>query len=129
MSRALSVSVLASPPHSTTAPPTLSASRLGLYTLSRCGRLLDPDRITTADCAAPHYGRMPTNVDLVMLGRCAQDSRIPREIPLRKVSHPNPPQGPVMFRRTTIPMASLWLTQAFSAKSFSPEVSCTTMFK
>jgi hypothetical protein len=33
-----------------------------------------------------------------------------------------------MFRRTADPMASVWPTQAFSAKPFSPERSCTTMF-
>src|SRR5262249_4454227 len=52
-----------------------------------CVMLLNPDRITAADCAATHYGSIHTDVDLVMLGRCAQDSRIPREIPLRKSGH------------------------------------------
>src|SRR6266508_1820347 len=53
--------------------------------------LLKHDRITTADCAAPHYGSIHTNVDLVMLGRRAQDSRIPREIPLRESGHHTTP--------------------------------------
>src|SRR3989442_2908101 len=49
--------------------------------------LLNPDRITTADCAAPHYSSIHTDAGLVMLGRRAQDSRIPREIPLRESGH------------------------------------------
>src|SRR5262249_3040850 len=49
--------------------------------------LLDPDRITTADRAAPHHGSIHADVDLVMLGRCAQDSGIAREIPLRESGH------------------------------------------
>src|SRR5712692_8678099 len=82
---------LPSPPHSTTAPTTPSASRPGLYPLSRWVRLLNPDRITPADCAAPHDGSIHTNVDLVMLGRRAQDSWIPREIPLRERGHHTTP--------------------------------------
>jgi hypothetical protein len=54
-------------------------------------RLLNPDRITTADCAAAHYGSIYPDVDLVMLGRRAQDSRIPREIPLRESGHHTTP--------------------------------------
>src|SRR5438445_12598030 len=49
--------------------------------------LLPADRITTANCAAPRYGSIHTDVDLVMLGRRAQDSRVPREIPLRESRH------------------------------------------
>src|SRR2546425_3493135 len=56
--------------------------------------LLDPDRITTADCAAPHYGSIHTDVDLVMLGCRAQDSRIPRQIPLRESGHHATPARP-----------------------------------
>src|SRR5262249_41258214 len=78
------------PPSSGTflsAPTTASASRPGLYPLSRCVRLLHPDRITTADGAALHYGSIHTDVDLVMLGHRAQDARIPREISLRERGH------------------------------------------
>src|SRR5882724_1261296 len=50
-------------------------------------RLLNPDRITTADYAALCYGCIHTDVGLVMLGRRAQDSWIPREIPLRESGH------------------------------------------
>ena len=52
-------------------------------------QLLNPDRITTADCAAPLNGSIHTDVDLVMLGRRAQDSRIPREPPAREWSSHN----------------------------------------
>ena len=53
--------------------------------------LLNPDRITTADWAAPLNGSIHTDVDLVMLGRRAQDSRILREIPLRESGHHTTP--------------------------------------
>lgn len=43
---------------------------------SRGVTLLNPDGIATADCAAPHDGGIHTDVDPVMLGRRAQDSRI-----------------------------------------------------
>jgi hypothetical protein len=33
--------------------------------------LLEPDRITAADRAAPHHSRVNTDVDLIMLGRRA----------------------------------------------------------
>jgi hypothetical protein len=49
--------------------------------------LLEPDRITAADRAAPHHSRVNTDVDLIMLGRGAQDARIPREIPLGQGRH------------------------------------------
>src|SRR4030095_13864406 len=49
--------------------------------------LLTADRITTADCAAPRYSSIHTDVGLVMLGRRAQDSRVPREIPLCESGH------------------------------------------
>ena len=49
----------------------------GFRTLPRGVTLLNPDRITTADCAAPHYGSIHTDVDLVMLGHRAEDPRIP----------------------------------------------------
>jgi hypothetical protein len=35
------------------------------------GSLLNPDRITTADCAAPRYGSIHTDVGLVFLDRRA----------------------------------------------------------
>jgi hypothetical protein len=44
--------------------------------LCRCVTLINPDRITTSDCAAPHYSSINTDIDLVMLGRCAEDPRI-----------------------------------------------------
>src|SRR6266404_1318377 len=50
-------------------------------------RLLNPDSITTADYASLCYGSIHTDVDLVMSGRSAQDSRILREIPLRESGH------------------------------------------
>src|SRR6266404_4278426 len=56
--------------------------------------LLTADRITTANCAAPHYGSIHTDVDLVMLGRRAEDSRIPRQIPLRESGHHATPARP-----------------------------------
>src|SRR5262245_13046897 len=49
--------------------------------------LRNPDRITPADCAAPYYRSIDTDVDLVILGCCAQDARIPREIPLCESGH------------------------------------------
>src|SRR5262245_33845453 len=57
--------------------------------------------------------------------------RIPGSLersPCARVVITQRPQGPVMFRRTAVPMASVWPIQAFSAKPFSPEASCTTMF-
>src|SRR5437773_2160520 len=69
----------------------LDRDRSWTSTHSRCVRLLHPDRITTADCAATHYRSIHTNVDLVMLGRGAQDSRISREIPLRESGHHTTP--------------------------------------
>jgi hypothetical protein len=38
--------------------------------------LLDPDRITTADRAALHHCTIDTDIDLIVLSRCAQDARI-----------------------------------------------------
>jgi hypothetical protein len=49
--------------------------------------LHDSDRIATADSAAAHYGGIDTDIDLVMLGRRAEDSRIFREISLRESGH------------------------------------------
>jgi hypothetical protein len=49
--------------------------------------LLKPNWIATTDRAAQPYGSIHTDVDLVMMGRRAQDSRIPREIPLRERGH------------------------------------------
>src|SRR5882762_4425996 len=49
--------------------------------------LLNPDRITAADRAAPRYGSIHTDVAFVVLGCGAQDARIVREIPLRESSH------------------------------------------
>ena len=55
-----------------------------------CVRLLHPDRITTADGAALHYGSIHTDVDLVMLGHRAQDARITsRDLPARAWSSRN----------------------------------------
>jgi len=39
--------------------------------------LLKPDRIASADRASPHDSGVNTDVDLVVLGRSAQDSRDP----------------------------------------------------
>src|SRR5207247_2010261 len=52
-----------------------------------------PQPITTADCAASRYGGIYADVDFVMLGRRAQDSRIPREIPLSESGHHATPAG------------------------------------
>ena len=49
--------------------------------------LLEPDRITAANRAALHDGSVNTDVDLVVLGRRAQDSRILGEIPLGQGRH------------------------------------------
>src|SRR5438309_415406 len=57
--------------------------------------------------------------------------RIPGSLgrfPCARVVITQRPQGTVIFRRTAVPMASVWPIQAFSAKPFSPEASCTTMF-
>src|SRR5439155_4312103 len=48
---------------------------------------LEPDRITATDRATARYGGIHADVDLVMLGGRAQDSRIPREIALRESGH------------------------------------------
>src|SRR5437773_6254264 len=50
-------------------------------------RLLNPDRIATADGPPLHDGSIHTDVDLVMLGGRAQDSRVSRKIPLRESRH------------------------------------------
>ena len=55
--------------------------------------LLNRDRIATADCAAAHYGGIDAHIDLVMLRRRAEDSRIFREIPLRESGHYATPAG------------------------------------
>src|SRR5216683_1888624 len=68
--------------------------RQGCAPLCQAATLLNPNRITTADCAAPHYGSIHTDVDLVMLGCRAQDSRIPRQIPLRESGHHATPARP-----------------------------------
>ena len=39
--------------------------------------LLELDRITTADRATPQHGGIDPDVDLIVLGRRAQDTRIP----------------------------------------------------
>src|SRR6266849_2338472 len=49
--------------------------------------LPEPDRIAATDRAAPRYVGVHTDVDLVVLGRRAQDSRILREISLREGGH------------------------------------------
>src|SRR5438132_14314339 len=71
----------------------LGVGSMRLFGPNRIAALLDPDRITTADCAVPHDGSIHTDVDLVMLGRRAQDSRIPREISLRESRHHATPAG------------------------------------
>ncbi len=45
--------------------------------------LLEPDRITVVDRAAPQHGGIDTHIDLVVLGCRAQDTQVPGEIPLR----------------------------------------------
>jgi hypothetical protein len=49
--------------------------------------LLQPDGIATADLAALQHGRIDPNVSPVVLGRCAQDTCISREIALGQRSH------------------------------------------
>src|SRR5688500_1850672 len=63
------------------------ASSKGFRTLPRSVTLLNRDRITTADSAATHYRSIHSDIDLVMLGRRSEDSRILREIPLRESGH------------------------------------------
>ncbi len=50
--------------------------------------LLEPDRITVANRATPHDSSANTDVALIVLGRCAQDSRIPTTVDLRTVEAP-----------------------------------------
>src|SRR5712692_10039894 len=59
----------------------------GAHGLLRGATLRNPDRITPAHGAAPRHSSIDTDVDAVMLGRRAEDSRIPREIPLRESGH------------------------------------------
>jgi hypothetical protein len=49
--------------------------------------LVQSDGITTADLAPLQYGGIDPNVGPVVLGRCAQDTCIPREIALRESGH------------------------------------------
>src|SRR5262249_32096855 len=49
--------------------------------------LVKPDRITAANRATPHYGSINTDVNLIVLGRRPQDSRILRQIPLGQSRH------------------------------------------
>ena len=49
--------------------------------------LLKPDRITATHRATAHHGSIDADVDLVVLGCRAQDSRIHREIALREGGH------------------------------------------
>src|SRR5437870_13820173 len=90
--------------------------------------LLHPDRITTTDCPTAHHGSIHTDVDLVMLGRRAQDSRIPREIRLRESRHHATPAGAGDVQAHRGPDSERVTDQAFSAKPFSSETNCTTMF-
>ena len=53
----------------------------------RCEALLKPDRITATDRAAPRDDSIYADVDLVMLGGRAKDSRIRWKIPLCKSCH------------------------------------------
>ncbi|MDX6459879.1 MAG: hypothetical protein QOE55_3576, partial [Acidobacteriaceae bacterium] len=48
---------------------------------------LQSDGIATADLAALQHGGIDPNVSPVVLGRCAQDTCISREIALRQRSH------------------------------------------
>jgi hypothetical protein len=62
----------------------LSSLSFLFFLLSRHSRLIgSPPRIG----AAPRYSSMYADVDLVMLGRRAKDSRISREIPLGESGH------------------------------------------
>src|SRR5262245_60310931 len=63
----------------------------GLRPLLSGVTLLNLDRIPTTDCAAPHYSGIHTNVNLVILGRCAEDSRISWEMSLRESGHDTTP--------------------------------------
>src|SRR5713101_1499547 len=56
--------------------------------------LLKRDRITATDRAASRHGSIDADVDLIMLGGRAQDSRIHREIALREGGHHATPAGP-----------------------------------
>src|SRR5258708_13394660 len=49
--------------------------------------LVQSDGITTADLATLQYGGIDPNVGPVVLGRCAQDTCIPREIALGERGH------------------------------------------
>ena len=49
--------------------------------------LVQSDGITTADLATLQYGGIDPNVGPVVLGRCAQDTCIPREIVLGERGH------------------------------------------
>src|SRR5881397_2652560 len=69
-------------------------SRLSPFLLILAITSLTPDRITTTNCTAPRYSSIHTDVDLVMLGHRAQDSRVPREIPLRESGHHATPARP-----------------------------------
>ena len=50
-------------------------------------RLLEPDRITAADCATPQHRGIDTDVHPVVLGRRTQDARILGQISLRQGRH------------------------------------------
>src|SRR5439155_8898050 len=67
--------------------PLLLKLRPVAAAIKRYFRLLNPDRIATADGTPLRDGSIHTDVDLVMLGGRAQDSRVFREIPLRESRH------------------------------------------
>src|SRR5262249_36021418 len=64
----------------------LPIQRLLTATGARLG-LLQPDGITTADLATLQHGGIDSNVSPIVLGCCAQDTCILREITLRKRRH------------------------------------------
>ena len=58
------------------------------------GTLLNPDRISAMDSAAALDRRVDADADLVVLGCRAQDTRIPRQVPLGQGRHDTADAGP-----------------------------------
>jgi hypothetical protein len=90
--------------------------------------LVQSDGITTADLATLQYGGIDPNVGPVVLGRCAQDTCIPREIALRESGHHAAAAGTSDAQTNGIPIARICPIQASSTKSFSPFAVSTTIF-
>src|SRR2546428_2770776 len=107
-------------PPSSSGMDALHSARLSRYSiLTGSPRRIVPPRTTAA--------YTPTLTWLCW----AAVRRIPGSLarsPCARVVITQRPQGPVMFRRTAGPMASVWPTQAFSAKLFSLGPSCATIF-